>query len=68
MVQWVKILLAKPENLNSISRTMWGRVSTAVWWKGLHSRVGKGRTNSHKLSSNHHMHTKANACLPPGTT
>lgn len=60
MVQWVKILLAEPENLNSISRTM--------WWKGLHSRVGEGRMNSHKLSSNRHTHTKANACLPPGTT
>lgn len=30
MVQWVKILSAKPENLNSICG---GRVSTAVWWE-----------------------------------
>lgn len=34
MVQWVKILLAKSENLNSISRTM--------WWKGLYSHVVEG--------------------------
>lgn len=45
MLQWVRVLTAKPDNIIIIS--------------GTHTERKKG-TDSHKLSSNPHIHTKQN--------